>query len=51
MPHPAYTELVTLLKETALFGSIGSLLGWDERVQMPVKGADHSANQASLLAR
>ncbi|HYE20754.1 MAG TPA: carboxypeptidase M32 [Tepidisphaeraceae bacterium] len=51
MPHPAYAELVTLLKETALFGSIGSLLGWDERVQMPARGADHRANQASLLAR
>ncbi|HEY7119811.1 MAG TPA: carboxypeptidase M32 [Tepidisphaeraceae bacterium] len=43
--------MITLLKEVALFGSIGSLLGWDERVQLPPKGADHRANQSSLLAR
>jgi carboxypeptidase Taq len=47
----AYRELVTQLREVALFGSIGSLLGWDERVQMPAKGAEHRANQTSLLAR
>jgi carboxypeptidase Taq len=47
----AYRELITQLKEVALFGSIGSLLGWDERVQMPAKGAEHRANQSSLLAR
>jgi carboxypeptidase Taq len=47
----AYRDLITLLKEVALFGSIGSLLGWDERVQLPPKGADHRANQSSLLAR
>jgi carboxypeptidase Taq len=47
----AYRELITLLKEVALFGSIGSLLGWDERVQMPAKGAEHRSNQSSLVAR
>src|SRR3954468_3194142 len=47
----AYRELVTELREVALFGSIGSVLGWDERVLMPPKGADHRANQSSLLAR
>src|SRR5438067_7660958 len=47
----AYRELITLLKEVALFGSIGGLLGWDERVQMPAKGAEHRSNQSSLLAR
>jgi len=53
MPNPAnaYNELITLVKEAALLGSIGSLLGWDERVQMPPRGADHRANQSSLLAR
>jgi carboxypeptidase Taq len=39
------------LKEVAVFGSIASLLGWDERVQMPAQGAEHRANQSSLLAR
>jgi carboxypeptidase Taq len=47
----AYRELIALLKEVALFGSVGSLLGWDERVQMPAKGAEHRSNQSSLLAR
>src|SRR5712675_592341 len=47
----AYRELLTLLREVAIFGSIGSLLGWDERVQMPSKGAEHRANQSALLAR
>lgn len=47
----AYQELLTLLRELAVFGSIGSLLGWDERVQMPEKGAEHRSNQSSLLAR
>src|SRR5438045_7452167 len=47
----AYRELMERLKEVALFGSIGSLLGWDERVQMPEKGAEHRSNQSSLLAR
>ncbi len=47
----AYQELLTLLREVAVFGSIGSLLGWDERVQMPEKGAEHRSHQSSLLAR
>jgi carboxypeptidase Taq len=47
----AYRQLLTQLREVALFGSIGSLLGWDERVQMPARGAEHRANQSSLLAR
>src|SRR5439155_24803521 len=47
----AYRELIALLKEVELFGSIGSHLGWDERVQMPAKGAEHRSNQSSLLAR
>src|SRR2546421_12941960 len=51
MSDNAYGELITILKEVALFGSIGSLLGWDERVQMPAKGAGHRSNQSSLLAR
>src|SRR3954452_6380203 len=47
----AYRELITRVREVALFGSIGSLLGWDERVQMPAAGAEHRSNQSSLLAR
>lgn len=47
----AYDDLVTELREIALLNSINSVLGWDERTQMPAKGAEHRASQSSLLAR
>jgi carboxypeptidase Taq len=47
----AYRELLVLMREVALFGSVGSVLGWDERVTMPDRGAEHRADQSSLLAR
>lgn len=47
----AYGRLMMRVREVGLLGSIGSVLGWDERVQMPAKGAEHRANQSSLLAR
>lgn len=50
-PQNAYDALLRELKELALFGSIGSVLGWDERTQLPPKGAEHRAAQSSLLAR
>ena len=34
-----------------MLGSVNSVLGWDERTQMPEKGAEHRAAQSSLLAR
>ncbi|HEX8523760.1 MAG TPA: carboxypeptidase M32 [Tepidisphaeraceae bacterium] len=46
-----YQTLIKTVREIALLGSTGSLLGWDERVQMPPKGAEHRANQSSLIAR
>src|SRR3954465_1713684 len=49
--HSAYQELITQLKEVSLFGSIGSVLGWDERVTMPPGGPAHRAHQSSVLAR
>src|SRR5690348_14107834 len=47
----SYETLIGSVKEIALLGSAGSLLGWDERTQMPPGGAEHRSNQASLLAR
>src|SRR5215207_3507383 len=47
----AYRELLALSREVALFGSIGSVLGWDERVMLPAGGAEHRSNQMALLAR
>ncbi len=46
----AYRQLTTELREIALLGSIGSVLGWDERTQLPAKATDHRAAQATLLA-
>jgi carboxypeptidase Taq len=47
----AYDELIRELREIALLGSVNSVLGWDERTQLPEKGAEHRAAQSSLLAR
>ncbi|MEW4489195.1 carboxypeptidase M32 [Thalassoglobus sp. JC818] len=47
---PEYTELVTHLRELATLRSCGSVLGWDEQTNLPPKGAEHRANQLSLLA-
>lgn len=49
--YAAYAQLTTTLREIALLGSVSSVLHWDERTQMPVKGTEHRANQLSLLSR
>ena len=46
----AYDELISLIREASLLGSCASFLGWDEQTKMPPKGAEHRANQTSLLA-
>lgn len=43
-------ELLSLLREAALLGSCGSLLGWDEQTYLPPAGAEHRAEQLALLA-
>src|SRR5690348_3956779 len=47
----AFESLVAELKEIAVLGSIGSVLGWDEQTHLPPKGADWRAAQASVIAR
>src|SRR4051812_32985065 len=49
--HASYDALMTELREIALLGSVSSVLGWDERTQLPPKGTGNRAAQASLLAR
>jgi carboxypeptidase Taq len=49
-PQPAYEALVRELREVALLWSVSALLGWDERTQMPPRGAAHRADQAALIA-
>ena len=46
----AYDALRAHMKETALLGSCGSVLGWDERTYMPREGGSHRADQLALLA-
>ncbi|MEE2684808.1 MAG: carboxypeptidase M32 [Planctomycetota bacterium] len=46
----AYDQLCDHLRETALLGSVESLLGWDERTKMPVRGGAYRADQTALLA-
>ena len=46
-----YTNLITTIKEISLLASASSVLNWDEETHMPPRGAEHRANQSSLLAR
>lgn len=46
----AYGELCRLLRESELLGSCASVLSWDEQTYMPPGGADHRAEQLSLIA-
>ncbi len=45
-----YAELVNHLRKTALLESTGSVLGWDEQTYLPQGGAEHRANQLSLVS-
>ncbi|WP_145258912.1 carboxypeptidase M32 [Calycomorphotria hydatis] len=45
----AYEELIRLRTEATLLGSTGAVLGWDEQTYMPQGGAEHRANQLSLI--
>src|SRR4051812_35166610 len=47
----SYDALIRMTREIQLLESAGSVLHWDERTQMPPKGAEHRANQSSLIAR
>jgi len=50
MSTDVYEELITEQKRVALLGSCGHVLGWDRETYMPRGGAEHRANQLSLLA-
>jgi len=50
-PDSAYPELLRRVKDAAVLGSCGSLLGWDERTYMPHGGSAHRGEQMALLAR
>src|SRR5437867_9476434 len=50
-PQDPYKNLITTTREISLLDSAASVLGWDERTQLPPKGGEHRANQVSLIAR
>src|SRR5512134_519663 len=44
-----FDDLTKELKEIAVLGSCASILGWDEQTYMPPNGAQHRADQKSLI--
>ena len=46
-----YSQLITELKDIAVLSSVASLLGWDERTQMPPRAAAFRAEQLSAMAK
>jgi len=46
----AFQELCDYARQTATLSSINSVLGWDERTQMPASDAEHRAEQMTLLS-
>jgi carboxypeptidase Taq len=50
-PDEAYQWLVEHSRETAYLISMGHVLGWDQRTQIPPKGHDHRHNQFAMLAK
>jgi carboxypeptidase Taq len=45
-----YEEVCQYARRTAVLASIDAVLGWDERTQMPSAGAEHRAEQSTMLA-
>jgi len=50
MPEQAYQELLQRTRELALIGSSSAVLGWDQEVNMPAKGAEWRAEQQAYLS-
>src|SRR5947208_3379666 len=46
-----YEELIGRVREVAVLGSCGAVLGWDERTFMPPAASATRAGQVALLAR
>ncbi len=45
-----YEDVCRYARRTAVLASVGEVLGWDERTQMPSAGAEHRAEQSTVLA-
>jgi len=49
-PEQSYQELLKRSHEIALIGSTNAVLGWDQEVNMPPKGAQWRAEQSAYLS-
>ncbi|MCH7494256.1 carboxypeptidase M32 [bacterium] len=49
-PREAYDWLAELSRERHVVGGIGALVGWDQEVNMPPKGAPHRARMRAWMA-
>ncbi len=49
-PEQIYAKACEHARQTALLGSVESLLNWDERTVMPAAGAEYRAEQMALLS-
>lgn len=49
-PQEAYSELTKSMRQLAVLGSTGSVLGWEERTYMPRNGSDLRAEQLSMIS-
>jgi carboxypeptidase Taq len=49
-PATAFDALLDHVREHSLLGSISAVLGWDQEVIMPKKGAGHRSKQLAWLA-
>jgi carboxypeptidase Taq len=45
-----YSELMELVRKQSLLSSVGSVLGWDEQVNLPAGGAEHRGEQLALIS-
>jgi carboxypeptidase Taq len=46
----AFDELIALLKQAHVLGTVGDLLGWDEQVNLPAGAAEQRAAQHAAIA-
>jgi carboxypeptidase Taq len=49
-PEALYEQLVAMVREEALLGSVAATLEWDEETNLPPGGVDNRAAQMALLA-
>ena len=51
MQNDPHAWLRSMLRDNAVFGSIGSTLGWDEQTQLPKAATDLRADQLAMVAK